>query len=139
VSRGPGRIERAFAELLNSPPAADPHPDGLGPVGITVAEAAKLIFSTDQPTVSQKSTIHRVRLRLVERGEAIDILHGKVMITRFPEHWSFAARPIGRPRTPEEQATFDAYAEELHRKVGRILGPETTSAEDQGSLSTPIP
>jgi hypothetical protein len=128
VSRGPGRVERALRELLYAPPAADTHADGLGPVGLTVAEAAAIIFATDHPTVSQKSSVHRARLHLVERGEVIDILHGddRVIISRMDRWWG-QQRPVGRPRTEAEEAALAAHAEEVHRRaagaLGRLPGP----------------
>jgi hypothetical protein len=134
MSRGPGRVERAFAGLLNTSPFSDPHADGLGPVGITVAEAAKLIFATDQPTVAQKSSVHRARLRLVERGDAIDILHGGPVIIPRREHWYRSERPIGRPRTPQEQAAFDAHAERGRQEAEQIMN--RLAAEGQGRKIT---
>jgi hypothetical protein len=126
MSRGPGRIERAFTDLINSPPASDTHADGLGPVGITVTEAAKLIFSTDNPTVSQKSSVHRVRLRLMQRGEAIDAMHGgshEIGYVRLARRgvW-YTDRPIGRPRTADEQTAVEDYARRLLGKAARIMG-----------------
>jgi hypothetical protein len=125
MSRGPGRVERAFTDLINSPPASDTHPDGLGPVGITVIEAAKLIFSTDQPTVAQKSSVHRVRLRLMHRGEAIDAIYGgsgDIGYVRIARRgvW-YTDRPISRPRTPQEQTAVNAYALKLLGKAARIM------------------
>ncbi len=59
----------------------------------------------------------------MERGEAIDILHGSPVIISRRDHWYHSERPIGRPRTPQEQAALNAHIGELNQKVEQIMSP----------------
>jgi hypothetical protein len=113
-------------QLLHQPPASDTWPadryrgsmgpySGPGPTGLSIAQAAAAIFGTDRPTVSQKSSVHRAATRLVEQGEAI------YLGSTYTKHGGHG-RWIGRPRTPDEQAAYEAEQERRSRRADAILG-----------------